>query len=88
MPSMWFKITHPDYLVYLQVDYPTTISRKQLDWTQAEYDEQIYRLRDAYAHANLVIDTSRLSLDATVDRITVQLRAAGIEPTPPALEKV
>jgi len=85
VPTMWFRITHPDFLLYLQVDYPTTIVRKKLDWTQAEYDEQLHRLRDAYAHAGLIVDTSHLTPEETIQRIIAGLNEAGIRPAhPPA----
>ena len=83
VPTMWFRITHPDFLIYLQVDYPTTIVRKKLDWTQAEYDEQLHRLRDAYAHAGLIVDTSHLTPEETIQRIVAGLNDAGIRPAGP-----
>ena len=85
VPSMWLQITNPDFLIYLQVDYAITIQRKRLNWTQAEYDEQLHRLRHAYAHANFIINTSHLTLDDTVSLIIEKLDAAGIKPSPPAV---
>ena len=61
VPAMWKKITNPDVLVYLDVSYPLTITRRQLNWTPAEYQEQLYRLRDAREKADLFIQTDRLS---------------------------
>jgi len=61
VPAMWKKITNPDVLVYLDVSYPLTITRRQLNWTQAEYQEQLHRLRDARAKADIFIQTDRLS---------------------------
>lgn len=61
VPSMWEKITQPDILIYLMVSFPITIERNQLDWTSAEYQEQIFRLRHAYEHAHLVIETDGLT---------------------------
>lgn len=61
VPYMWEKITQPDILVYLMVSYPLTIIRNQLDWTLAEYQEQIFRLRHAFEHADLVIETDNLA---------------------------
>jgi len=87
VPTMWFRITHPDFLIYLQVEYEETIRRKQLDWTMGEYNEQLFRLRDAYAHANVVIDTSRLTLDETINAIVTQLEKAGIQPPSPSPER-
>ncbi len=61
VPDMWLRLTHPDILVYLEVSYPNTLARKNLNWTLAEYEEQLFRLRHAREHANLVIDTNRFT---------------------------
>lgn len=61
VPAMWRKITNPDILVYLHVSYPLTLQRRKLDWTEQEYLEQLYRLRDARTHANLYIDTDSIT---------------------------
>lgn len=57
VPSMWQQITHPDFLIYLEASYPVTIERKKLNWTEQEYNEEVYRLRHAREHANLIIST-------------------------------
>jgi thymidylate kinase len=61
--NMWKKITKPDILIYLEVDYPATIERKNLDWTEDEYREQIRRLSHAREHANLIVDTNRMTAE-------------------------
>jgi len=61
VPEMWKKFTNPDVLVYLDVSYPLTITRRQLNWTEAEYQEQLHRLRNAHEKADLFIQTDRLS---------------------------
>lgn len=80
--SMWQQITHPDYLIYLFADYSTTLQRKNLNWTEAEYNEQIRRLEHAYAHADFVIDNSLQSPEETFEIVVRQLTAAGIYPDP------
>lgn len=57
VPDMWKKIINPDVLVYLDVSYPLTIVRRQLDWTVEEYQEQLHRLRHARENADLYIQT-------------------------------
>jgi deoxyadenosine/deoxycytidine kinase len=61
-PSMWQKITAPDILIFLEVSYPHTISRRKLDWTPVEYEIQLTRLSHAREHANLVVQTDELSI--------------------------
>lgn len=68
-PSMWQRITNPDLLIYLDVSYENTLQRRQLNWTQAEYDEQLYRLRHAREHADLSIDTNPLTISEVLDRV-------------------
>jgi len=62
-PRMWKQITNPDILIYLHVSYPLTIERKAFRWTEKEYEEQLYRLRDARENADFLIDTDKLTLD-------------------------
>ncbi|MGB9669202.1 MAG: hypothetical protein ACPL0B_02340 [Anaerolineales bacterium] len=59
--DMWKRITNPNLLIYLDVTYENTIIRKRLNWTRAEYEEQLRRLEHAHQHADLVIDTNLLT---------------------------
>ena len=67
--DMWQRLTHPDVLVFLKVSYSNTIKRRNLNWTEAEYQEQIYRLRHAIDHADLIVDTDRLNVTQVVEKI-------------------
>jgi len=60
-PSMWKKLTNPDYLVFLDASYPITKARRQLNWNEAEYQEQHRRLKHARDHADLYIFTDPLT---------------------------
>ena len=75
--DMWKRITAPDFLVYLQVSYPTTILRSNLNWTQAEYEEQLFRLRHARENADLIVDTDPLSEDQVLTTVIAALNAHG-----------
>ncbi len=61
VPDMWKRIAKPDILVYLDVNYQNTLSRKNLNWTFEEYQEQLRRLAHARDHADLVVDTNPMS---------------------------
>ena len=61
VPDMWFRISHPNILIYLDVSYPFTVIRRQLDWTIRDFDEENIRLRHARQHADLYISTDELS---------------------------
>jgi energy-coupling factor transporter ATP-binding protein EcfA2 len=58
--AMWQKITHPDFLIFLDASYPETIRRRNLDWTMEEYQEQHRRLAHARQNADLYIFTDDL----------------------------
>lgn len=72
--DMWLRLTHPDILVFLEASYTTTIARRNLRWTEAEYQEQQHRLRHAKEHASILICTDELTPQQVVDRILDFLR--------------
>ena len=80
MADMWQRLTHPDYLVYLEVSFPNTLSRRNLNWTLAEYQEQLFRLRHALAHANLIVPTDELTPGQVVDFVIAALSENGYVP--------
>jgi deoxyadenosine/deoxycytidine kinase len=61
--TMWLRITHPDLLIYLDVSFPATITRRKMNWDESEYAEQIRRLQHARDHADLVIQTDGLGIE-------------------------
>ena len=75
--DMWQRLVNPDALIYLHVAFPHTLKRRNLNWTEAEYAEQLRRLAHARQHADILIDTSELTPEEV-------LRAAlhGIETQP------
>lgn len=80
MPDMWQRITHPDFLIYLQVSYANTLRRRRLNWTEAEYAEQLHRLRHARANADLVVETDPLTEQGVLDFVLQALRSNGLLP--------
>ncbi len=71
VPQMWRRLTNPDVLIYLDVSFPLTIQRRNLDWTLAEYTEQLHRLDHAREHADLYVNTSALSPSEVLERVLV-----------------
>ncbi len=59
--DMWKRLTNPDILIFLDASYPVTVQRRQLNWNEAEWDEQQRRLDHARQHASLYINTDELS---------------------------
>jgi len=76
--DMWLRLVHPDFLVYLEVSYPSTLTRKHLNWTREEYDEQLHRIRHARDHADLIIDTDAHSIAETIELIKTGIMTAGL----------
>jgi len=67
--DMWQRLTRPDCLVYLDVSYPVSCIRRKMDWTEAEYQEQVYRLRHAHQYADYYLQTDGLSAEQVCDVI-------------------
>ncbi len=76
--NIWQRLVNPDFLICLDVSYSSTLTRKQLNWTSAEYEEQLRRISDAREHANLIIDTDVHSIEETTRLIIEGLMTAGI----------
>ncbi len=73
VPDMWQRMVHPDILIYLDVSYPVTLQRRRMDWSPAEYEEQIHRLRHARQHASTIISTDSLTIDEVLQTTLKQL---------------
>lgn len=63
--NLWRKIDH-DVLVALEIDLDTVRARRSPSWPEDVYQRQQERLRDAYAAADIVIDTATASPDEAV----------------------
>ena len=67
MPYMWQRITNPDFLIYLEASFPVCSQRRKLNWTEADYAEQLRRLSHAREHADIVIVTDNLGIGEVLD---------------------
>ena len=67
--DMWQRLTNPDILVFLDASWSITNQRLNLNWTEAEWQEQQFRLRHAREHADLYLDTDTLSIEAVLARV-------------------
>jgi cytidylate kinase len=73
VPYMWQRLTHPDVLVFLDASFAVATSRRALNWTAAEYAEQVFRLRHARQHADIYIDTDLLTPDQVAQKVLEHL---------------
>ncbi len=65
---MWQIITKPDFLIYLEASFEVCTTRRKLNWTPADYAEQLRRLAHAKEHANLIIQTDELNPSEVLER--------------------
>jgi deoxyadenosine/deoxycytidine kinase len=69
VPDMWQRITQPDLLIYLDVSYPVSMKRRKLDWRPEEFQEQLNRLQHARQHADLFLQTDRLTVQEVFEQV-------------------
>jgi deoxyadenosine/deoxycytidine kinase len=76
--DMWQRLTNPDILVFLDASWAVTCQRRRLNWTEAEWQEQQFRLRHASEHADLYVETDTLSIEQVLERVVVFVRGKGL----------
>jgi chloramphenicol 3-O-phosphotransferase len=63
VPTMWQKLTQPDVLIFLDVDYESVVARRPKNpGSPQRLAEQQQRLSHARQHCDFYLDTSRLSV--------------------------
>jgi ABC-type glutathione transport system ATPase component len=67
--DMWQRLTNPDILVFLEASWLTTCKRRNLNWTEAEWQEQEWRLSHAREHADLYLNTDEMSIEQVLARV-------------------
>lgn len=76
VPAMWQKITRPDILIYLDVNYETAAIRRPYTVGGPErLAEQQVRLAHARQHCHLYLDTSHLTVAQVQEQVFAFLRA-------------
>lgn len=80
--TMWQRINPPDRLIFLDVSYPVTLQRRNLNWTVEEYQEQQRRLAHAREHANFYLMTDDLTPEQVVEKVSAYLTQIGVQPQP------
>jgi cytidylate kinase len=66
--KMWQIISKPDVLIYLSASFPVSTARRNLDWREKDYQEQLRRLNHAAEHAHLTIDTDSLTPEQVLQK--------------------
>jgi deoxyadenosine/deoxycytidine kinase len=73
--DMWQRISKPDVLIYLDVSYEISMLRKPMNWSEADFIEQVHRLHHARQHANLYIDSNMLTPGEVLQKVLDFLRS-------------
>jgi deoxyadenosine/deoxycytidine kinase len=60
--DMWQRMTKPNVLVYLQASCLVGGERRQMKWTEDEWEEQQRRLAHAREHADFFLNTDSLGI--------------------------
>jgi deoxyadenosine/deoxycytidine kinase len=74
VPDMWQRLTRPDLLVFLQASHEVCAGRRHFSWTEAEWQEQQFRLRHARQHADLYLETDGLDIAQVLEQVIDFLR--------------
>ncbi|MBE2200014.1 MAG: hypothetical protein IAE79_15475 [Anaerolinea sp.] len=70
VPNMWQRLTQPDLLIYLDVDYAAIQNRRpKMGGGQERLDEQQQRLAHARQHCDIYLNTSDLTLEQVVAHV-------------------
>ena len=69
VPDMWKRISNPDVLIFLEVSFSNTIRRKNLNWEEKDYHQQLQRINHAFTHADLRIPTDALTPQEILARV-------------------
>jgi cytidylate kinase len=77
--NLWRRMDG-DLLVALAVDLPTLRERRSPTWPESIYRLQLERLRDAYAEADLVLDTGRLGPEEVLRLVLAAVPRAASSP--------
>ena len=77
--TMWLQLVHPDLLIFLDASYPVTVHRRNLNWSEEEYQEQHRRLAHAREHADLYIFTDPLTSAQVIKTVLEFLKTRGFQ---------
>jgi chloramphenicol 3-O-phosphotransferase len=89
VPNMWQRLTRPDILIYLDVDYAHARARRPyIDGGPQRLAEQQKRLAHARQHCDLYLDTSDLTAEEVRHKALaflsiIRQTAASTPPFPP-----
>lgn len=73
VPEMWQILTKPGLLIYLDVSYQVATQRRNLNWSDAEFEQQLHRLDHARCHADFILNTDELTKEEVLEAVLFQI---------------
>ncbi|MEW6093540.1 MAG: hypothetical protein AB1531_06195 [Chloroflexota bacterium] len=67
--TMWKQMTNPDVLIFLQASHSVGAHRRNMSWTETEWEEQQKRLQHAREHADFFLDTDMLDISEVLHKV-------------------
>jgi len=76
--DMWQRMTRPDVLIFLQGSCSVGGERRQMKWTESEWEEQQRRLAHAREHADFFLNTDSLGIIEVLNLVLEFLQNRGL----------
>lgn len=73
IPSLWRR-ADPDVAIGLTVDLATVRQRRSAGWSESIFRRQLDRLQEAFAQADLILDTTKLDPEQTLATVVALLQ--------------
>ena len=67
--DMWQRLTNPNVLIFLDASCSVGGARRNMKWTEADWQEQQHRLAHARQHADFYLDTNDLGIAAVLQAV-------------------
>ena len=72
--DMWQRLTRPDLLIFLQASCSVGGARRNMNWTEPEWEEQQRRLYHAREHSDFYLDTDSLGIGEVLNLVLEYLQ--------------
>jgi hypothetical protein len=67
--DMWQRLIMPDLLIFLQASWWVGGERREMIWTESEWEEQQQRLAHARSHADFYLDTNSIGIEEVLNKV-------------------
>lgn len=69
VPDMWRRLVDPDVLIYLDITYEALLARRPHFGERDYLEREKARLAHARSHADLVVDTSEMTVEGVAEMV-------------------